>query len=424
MASIFGGRRYAEAGAGAKILRNRKAPPGERTPYARPKPPEPPAEYPENPNWLAGLIYPARLIATGAGKIISTVLGPDSPSSSSSSLVDSDSGSHDDESEDDLSNHDIQTNKELSSPTTKSGNKILIEQLVSQEEFSREESEELIKLIESRVMDGRAPRLNKTDNRSHDVRNCAIKEAKKWLQEKNLGSGSMLRTDHHGCLSATLPTATEAVVSSPVEVAKSYMQTRPPWASPSLKYVEFRTPSPKLLQQSMGEPPMSIFSSSLQSSELKRSSLATGSWNILEEIRKVRSKATEELLASISSQKIDAPLFASEQKSSKGSLANNINELEYGDRLHNFNSAMSDLETIKFTDLGAQDDPELPIAADSSHDRTQNEALLMDAANSVLEQNEDWQANKNITDSANSTLAFLSQKQFAGILPMIFLRIL
>ncbi|GMG99189.1 hypothetical protein Nepgr_001029 [Nepenthes gracilis] len=58
---------------------------------ARPKTPEPASEeHSENPNWLSGLIYPARVIATGAGKILSTVFGPDS-SLSSSSMGDSSS---------------------------------------------------------------------------------------------------------------------------------------------------------------------------------------------------------------------------------------------------------------------------------------------------------------------------------------------
>ena len=66
-------------------MRNRRAPPEARTPYARPE--QPPAmtssEDPENPNWLSGLIYPAKMIASGAGKILS-FFGPNSSSSSSS----------------------------------------------------------------------------------------------------------------------------------------------------------------------------------------------------------------------------------------------------------------------------------------------------------------------------------------------------
>lgn len=62
-----------------------------RTPYDRPVAasgaPSP------NPNWLTGLIFPtSRIIATGATKIFSSVFGPETSSSSSSSGTDSSSG--------------------------------------------------------------------------------------------------------------------------------------------------------------------------------------------------------------------------------------------------------------------------------------------------------------------------------------------
>lgn len=54
--------------------------------------------------------------------------------------------------------------------------------------------------------------------------------------------------------------------------------------------------------------------------QLIRNSSATGSWNILEEIRKVRSKATEEMLRSRPSSIIDWPTLASDNKRSPYSL--------------------------------------------------------------------------------------------------------
>ena len=61
----------------------------------------------------------------------------------------------------------------------------------------------------------------------------------------------------------------------------------------------------------------------------KRDSPATGSWNIQEEIRKVRSKATEEMLKTLSSSKIDWSSFALEHKSGPDSFfANSLEPAE------------------------------------------------------------------------------------------------
>lgn len=63
----------------------------------------------------------------------------------------------------------------------------------------------------------------------------------------------------------------------------------------------------------------------------KRDSPASGSWNIQEEIRKVRSKATEEMLRTLSSPKIDWSSFAFEHKRGSDSLvANNLGPAEEG----------------------------------------------------------------------------------------------
>ncbi|GAB2215869.1 hypothetical protein Drorol1_Dr00020274 [Drosera rotundifolia] len=357
MSSISPPRRHPNpnpAGAGGKIVRNRRAPASERTPYARPNVPREEEEAsPGNPNWFSGFIQPAKVIVSGAGKIVSAVFGPDSPSSEEEEEDEDsigDSGDID-QTEDDLYfEENAQENKELSPRST---NKCLIEQLVNQEEFSREESEELIKLIQSRVVDDMTGKISGTA----DMRNTAIIEARKWLQEKKLGSDSKSRSEHRTHISSvgTLAQATESELGSPIDVAKSYMQARPPWASPSLKDVEFRTPSPSLLRQSFDEPPISILGSSLRLPELKRSAIATGAWNIMEEIRKVRSKATEELLASKSSEKIDAPLLASKRKTSEGSLAYNGNEMTVDDALYNWTSGIPNIETKTFVDLEAVD---------------------------------------------------------------------
>lgn len=81
--------------------------------------------------------------------------------------------------------------------------------------------------------------------------------------------------------------------------------------------------------------------------QLKRDSSATGSWNILEEIRKVRSKATEEMLRTQPSSKIDWSAFASEHKSSPSSLAADKLEASVGDKM--VNSAKSVHASLNLT---------------------------------------------------------------------------
>ncbi|TQD83796.1 hypothetical protein C1H46_030677 [Malus baccata] len=69
--------------------------------------------------------------------------------------------------------------------------------------------------------------------------------------------------------------------------------------------------------------------------QLKRDAPATGSWNIQEEIRRVRSKATEELLRSLPSSRIDWSASALEKRSVLGSLPGGQRVDDVGDQLHN-----------------------------------------------------------------------------------------
>lgn len=88
MASNSRSRRNLEARSGGKIVRARRTAGARTTPYERPRLTNP---EPENPNWLSKIIFsPTRMIATGAGKLISSVFSQDDSSSSSS---DSDSSS-------------------------------------------------------------------------------------------------------------------------------------------------------------------------------------------------------------------------------------------------------------------------------------------------------------------------------------------
>lgn len=57
-------------------------------------------------------------------------------------------------------------------------------------------------------------------------------------------------------------------MGSPVDVAKSYMQARPPWASPSTSNFEFKSPSPLGLQLFKEETSYSISGNPLSSSKV------------------------------------------------------------------------------------------------------------------------------------------------------------
>ncbi|CAK9149835.1 unnamed protein product [Ilex paraguariensis] len=90
MASISRPTRTTVARSGGKIVRRRRTA-AAKTPYDRAPPPPPP----KGPNWLTGLVLPAtKMIASGAGRLLSSVFTADTSSSSSSSSED-DSASDD-----------------------------------------------------------------------------------------------------------------------------------------------------------------------------------------------------------------------------------------------------------------------------------------------------------------------------------------
>ncbi|XP_020872387.1 protein KAKU4 isoform X3 [Arabidopsis lyrata subsp. lyrata] len=275
---------------GGKIVRPRRTA-AVRTPYDRPVPRsrDPPQQ---NPSWISRLVYkPASVIASGAGKFISSVVFSDS---SSSSEEDEDSSSDIDGDEDvektitDFTEEDLLTAQQ---PTIQRlSSKRVIEQLLMQETFAREEGDRLIDIIKARVVDhpsvpsaveGRHNDNGLTsDVNVGEMSNTTVMEARKWLEEKKSGSSSKY-------------TATEDGAGSPVDVAKSYMRARLPWGSPA----EFRSPSSAGMQGT----PFPYSAGNFSSSKLKRKSGSNQSWNIQDEIRKVRAKATEEMLKSPSS---------------------------------------------------------------------------------------------------------------------------
>nr|GFA67007.1 hypothetical protein [Tanacetum cinerariifolium] len=94
--------------------------------------------------------------------------------------------------------------------------------------------------------------------------------------------------------------ATEGDAGSPIDVAKSYMRVRPPWTSP-ISHDNSPTPSPLATDLFKERTPYSGGGTSFSSA--KKDYLTAGSWNIQEEIRRVRTKATEDMLSSHRSMK-------------------------------------------------------------------------------------------------------------------------
>ncbi|XP_068480142.1 protein KAKU4 isoform X4 [Phaseolus vulgaris] len=372
MASVPGSR------SGGKILRTRRsAAARSRTPYDRPALAEP-----RSPNWLSRFVLsPSRFIASGAGKIFSSVLDLDSspPSSSSSSSSsassassssgnDSDAeevGTFDDEN-DKPSEGDVALSKELQPFVGNSKDKNIIEQLVLKESFSREECDRLIKLIRSRVVDSanddngdKRPTdiLKKTRGNSPDLHSVAIMEAKKWLEEKKSGLDTNSDVAYGSpCLNLFALPQDNKDEGSPVDVARSYMRMRPPWASPSIDQPKSRTPSG--IQLFKEETPHLLGNISTPSSKLKRDSTATGSWSIQDEIRRVRFRATEDLLRTLPSSKIDWSALGMENKNNVDSSAIENIGASLAERVYN-STNLVDASANLARGFGSQVSPDL-----------------------------------------------------------------
>ncbi|XP_041990812.1 uncharacterized protein LOC121741921 isoform X2 [Salvia splendens] len=302
------------SGAGGKMVTNRRRQRLSATPYDRPLP----SPSPKSPNWFTGVvIHSARALASGAGKFISSAIFSDSESSSSE---DFDSASEDDAdnineyesprdgvnalNEEKLTGGEMKEyGRESQLIMQRSETKWLIEQLIMQENFSREECDRLTKVLHSRVNHwsvetgdkrsiANSPR--QTDEDPY-ILNKAVQEARNWFQEKKGGSSSVAEFAHGTCnLNSAAIDHMEIGAGSPVDMARSYMKERPPWASPT-KHVELRTPLTTTMKLFKERTPYSVTEDILSSSQ-RRSSLASESWNIQEELRKVRSKAVEDML--------------------------------------------------------------------------------------------------------------------------------
>ncbi|GAA0142065.1 hypothetical protein LIER_03050 [Lithospermum erythrorhizon] len=287
---------YDGAGGGGKITTNKRR--WRFNPYNRPPPPEPAAPPPlRSPSWISG-------IASGAAKIISAVFVSDS-SSSSSSESDEEELEEEINLDDDV-NYDNGRDSHLNG-TNRSNlaeRKHIIKELLLQETFSREECDMLVKIIHSRVLEhSSVDRVETVDSALIPGRSIlnvtpdhAVMEAKKFLEEKNAGRSLQSEFGHGSSgLYSSMIQHIGSEAGSPADMAKSYMQSLPPWASPSTGHFELRTHSTMLTRLTSEE--------KLHSASKEGKYVASGAWNMQEEIRRVRSKATEDILRPLSSSK-------------------------------------------------------------------------------------------------------------------------
>ncbi|KAL4317984.1 hypothetical protein GQ457_18G000460 [Hibiscus cannabinus] len=428
MASISGAAQRRQPRSGGKMVRPRRTM-SRTTPYDRPRLLN---STDQNPNWISRHIFsPTRAIVSGATRVLSSVFGFESSSSSSSSDPDSTSDDIGDTNDSqDVSSQELHSieHHEPQSFAGKIETKRLIEQLLVQESFSREECDKLTNIIKSRVVDSPVirgmglARLNETPNRAgrsdfdnHDLCGTAVIEAKKWLEEKKSGSNSKSEL-HHGASAQKFVTMAHSIdgeAGSPVDMAKTYMQTRPPWASPATNDIEFRSPPPFGVPLFKEETPYSIGGKYLSSSKQKRDSPATGSWNIQDEIRKVRSKATEEMLRTLSSPKVDWSSFALEQKSAPDSLAaKNLGPAEENnpDSSKNSVEASEDLATRPAAQIpeDALNSDALPIPATLACEDNQGMEAVQSTegkGGETLDEGQRLQSTVDIKTASNSDVA-------------------
>ncbi|KAL9676166.1 hypothetical protein QQ045_004379 [Rhodiola kirilowii] len=283
-------------GSGGKLVRLRRQA-SSRTPYDRPEPLPTAASPNEKSNWLSTA---GRVLVSGAGKLISSVIGSDTSSSGS------DWGSDDD---DEVDNQDGQLETESQQVIFSSESKQKIEELIMQETFSREESDTLIQIIRSRTIDV----FMLTDNQDaniNNIRDAAVVEARKWIEERKKESGSKSHLDYGTC-SLSSPWAPQITkeAGSPIDVARTYMRIRPPWASPTANLSEIKSPAPVKIQTLTDGSSFPSLGDVLSSQTKKREYLTSGSWSIAEEMRKLRARATNELL-STPSRKLDLSDFS------------------------------------------------------------------------------------------------------------------
>lgn len=368
MATFSDSGRITDTRSGGKIVTRRRRIP--TTPYDRPQ--GHPQLQPRSPNWFKDVIFPAtRRIASGAAKFLSLVFDSDSSdcsSSASSSYTEAAHADNDYEQLDDFS--DPQKDHGAPSETMEYINEVhqlspqksekthAIEKILKKESFSREECDRLTQIINSRVVDstvGGAEAGLTTDN--DDIFSKAITEARKWLKEKKVVLSPLSDGADVSCgLESIANQQTDNEAASPVDVAKTYMRSRPPWASPFAENIELQTPS--TLKSQLSRKGTLFPADDQYPSSKKKTSLASGSWNIQEEIRRVRQKATEDLLQS-PSKRFDLPSLALSPRYGQDSSIANLLPISKGDK-GDYSTSLSKSIPISFsmnvTALGSSND--------------------------------------------------------------------
>ncbi|XP_034928151.1 uncharacterized protein [Populus alba] len=428
--------RLTEFKSGGKIVRPRRATTPRPTPYDRPTPRLSPNSTPQNPNWLSRLIFsPSRLLANGAGKVFSSVFGSESSDSSSgdedddededSDAVSTSEGEMEDTIEDgdegsasslsgEKKNQTTEivhySKKDLPAVEWRTGTMRLIAQLLTQETFTREECDRLTHIIKSRVVD--SPIIRGTeDGRLGEVLDKTagnvmiqmlthlisairlLKRLKNGLRGRNWGqiqSQWSVESALSTLLHMLVILVTEEEAGSPVDLAKSYMQDRPLWASPSTNHIQLQSPSSMGKELFKEATAFSVGSKSLSPSKLNWDSPVTGSWNIQEELRKVRSRATEEMLRTRPSTKIDWPALASAYKGGPSLLCTG----DVGGAKDKF-SNFTQLVDVPLTWGSAATNSGL-TDSQMAQDKLQNEAFPPNAATSVPEKSQDLGSTPNI----------------------------
>lgn len=367
-------------------------------PYDRPQPPPAAAEepFPKSPNWITGRVFPAtRTILSGAAKILTSVFNSE-PSSSSSS----DSGSmfeDDDREENTICSEVDELTKHPQLHGERGQTKHLIEQLLMQETFSWKERDRLVMIINSRVVDSSLegegslglhstmPDQTIADD-TLDHNSQAIIEARKWLEQKRDG----LRSDNTlGGLGSVVNV--DDSLGSPVEMAKSYMKVRPPWASPAVDTSGLRTPSQMKAKLFDEGTPYTVSGDSLSSLK-KKSSYASGSWNIHEEIRKVRSKATEDLLRGHPSKETDYQTLLVERKAEPKSAVGDLTGTSAAEKIN-------DSSSLRFAKLS-----DVPIKwsdVEITHDAGGSETVPLNPAASIQFQDQAIQVGEQAARGSN-----------------------
>ncbi|KAH7674781.1 Galactose-binding-like domain-containing protein [Dioscorea alata] len=242
----------------------------------------------------------------------------------------------------------INRGKESLAIVAKSETKLAIEQLLAEETFSRDESDRLMKIIQSRVvdtpsnkvglygedvnlhnkncggdiafqgtclsfdrkaksqetiprgavnLDALSPGYSSLQTHTPYLRATAVMEAKKWFKERKLGSSSKFDLDCGPCAFNTdmLQYDIASEVGSPVDVAKTYMRCLPPWQSSPLSDIGFKTPPSSGGHLVKDETCHATYNQSFPSLKgLKRNYVALGSYDANVENRNVRLKSTDD----------------------------------------------------------------------------------------------------------------------------------